>query len=127
MRKRSALADVAAFFRVLLPLRQLDASLLRIRSLIGPFMPVVIFIVAYTVTTLIGNILFAWPLGQTIARRFVPDFDAHSFSLFGSAQYWALLALPLVAIPIFATVSESAATKLIRRSGALDWIPEIQP
>jgi hypothetical protein len=127
IRTRSTLADVATFFRVLLSPRQLDASLLRIRSLIGPFMPVVIFIVAYTVTTLIGNILFAWPLGQTIARRFVPDFDAHSFSLFGSAQYWALLALPLVAIPIFATVSEIAATKLIRRSAVLDWIPEIQP
>jgi hypothetical protein len=66
------------------------------------FWPVIVYIFAYTGTTVIGAVAVLTPFGQEQAKIFLPDFAPERMHTLGSALYFAVLFGPLLMVPAFA-------------------------
>ena len=78
------------------------------------FWPVMVYIFAYTGTTVIGAVAVLTPFGQDQARIFLPDFAPEQMQTLGSALYLAVLFAPLLVVPAFALIGLRAGDVLLR-------------
>ncbi len=78
------------------------------------FWPVIVYICAYTGTTVIGAVGVLTPYGLEQAKIFLPEFAPDRMQTFGSALYLAVLFGPLLVVPAFALIGQRAGKVLLR-------------
>ena len=78
------------------------------------FWPVIVYICAYTSTTVIGAVGVLTPYGLEQAKIFLPDFAPDRMQTFGSALYLAVLFGPLLLVPASAMIGLRAGDVLLR-------------
>jgi len=76
--------------------------------------PAIVYVCAYTGTTVIGAVAVLTPFGQEQAKIFLPDFAPERMHTLGSAFYLAVLFGPLLMVPTFALIGVRAGEALIR-------------
>lgn len=85
------------------------------RSLNPVILPVIVYLLAYVATSILGAAVLLTEFGQRQAQIFLPDFDPDRMQTFGSALYLALLFAPLLLVPAFAVVGLRTGDAAIRR------------
>lgn len=79
-------------------------------ALLQTYAAVATFLASYFALTVVGNILYFTPVGDSLGGFQILDFSINNFQTAGSLGYWALLFLPfVVAPPIVVAVKRIAA------------------
>ena len=77
------------------------------------FWPIIVYICAYTATTVIGAVAVLTPFGQEQARIFLPEFAPERMPTLGSPLYLAVLFGPLLVVPAFALIGQRVGDALL--------------
>ncbi len=86
-------------------------------------MPLYVFLTAYLVTTVLGNVLYETPIGRHWPAIVITDFDWRQFETNFGVGYWSLLLVPFVVVPAIALLTRYIASPLVRRTAWV--IPDI--
>lgn len=78
-------------------------------------LPVSVFVLAYFCTTVLGNILYDTPIGDTWPTRSMPDFKWSQFQQPFGFGFWILLLSPLAVTPFLSLIIAARSRPLIER------------
>lgn len=82
-------------------------------------LPLIVFLLAYFVLTVLGNLVYRLPSGEIIGQVAVENFSLKSFPAADTPGFFILLFMPFVVTPIVAIATKRAASGLVSSIAAL--------
>lgn len=79
------------------------------RSAVRNNLSLILFLLAYLVLTVVGNVLYLTPIGPNLGQLAIPDFDIQKFKTFATLGFFVLLFMPLAIVPIVAFLTRKLA------------------
>lgn len=79
------------------------------RNAVRSNLSLIVFLAAYFVLTVVGNVLYLTPIGPNLGQIAIPSFDIQKFKTFATLGFFVLLLMPFAIIPVIALLTRKLA------------------